>query len=246
MFVIIEFITGLNTEHDLVCLGIFPAHVVDVIGRHQRDIAAAGKFDKFGVDLFFLGHIVIHQLDEKVFRTEYFQIVIQGFIRTGNIADGKFAGNFTGNAGRKRNDTFVVLSEQLFVAACFVIQTAAPRLTHDLAEVVVAFLIFRQQNEVETFDEIHRRIAILPGGRRNVCLHTDDWSEIFGGEFLVELLRTAHISVIGNGDTGHLHLFRHFDQTGSGTRPVKHTVVGVQVQVDKICHDPIPPLPVSF
>ena len=59
----------------------------------------------------------------------------------------------------------MVLGKQLFVASCFVVESGSPRFTHDFAEVEVPLLIFRQQNEVVTFDEVDRRIGILPSGR---------------------------------------------------------------------------------
>ena len=62
--------------------------------------------------------------------------------------------------------------------------------------------------------------------------------EFFGSEFFVELLGAAHVTVVGDGDTGHFHFFCHFYQPGGGTGTVKHTVVGMQMQMNKISrHD---------
>ena len=87
---------------------------------------------------------------------------------------------------------------------------------------------------MEAFDEIHRRIAVLPRGRGNIGFYTDDGSESLAGELFVKLFGTSHVAVVSDGDTGHFKFFCHFDKPRSGTRSVEHTVMGVQMQMNEV------------
>ena len=86
------------------------------------------------------------------------------------------------------------------------------------------------------FDLFHETAA-----RRDIHFASDDRMDALGGHGLIELDRSVHGAVVGNGTGSHAQFFQTGSQTLDADRTIQKTVFGMKVQVHKtlqrlFCH----------
>jgi hypothetical protein len=124
-----------------------------------------------------------------------------------------------------------VLGEKFFIDARFVVVTFEICAGHQLYEVVIAFEIFGQHNEMEV---VFFRIAgasgfvITPAGR-DIHLATDDRFNAFLARNIVELDGAKKIAVIGDRYRIHSERLNLVDQLFNLASAIQQTVIRMKM-----------------
>jgi hypothetical protein len=64
-------------------------------------------------------------------------------------------------------------------------------------------------------------LSVESAARRNVCLDAEDWLDMAGLGFCIELDGAEHISVVGYGYGGHSQFFAALEQSVDGYGTIK-------------------------
>jgi len=226
---------GLDAEHDLMRFGVFPAHIVNVVGGDQFEVVAPGLCDQELVAAAFLVDAVIHEFDEKAVGTEDIEILLERLFGPRLIALEIVLRNLAADAGGGADQPLVVLLKQLHVDPRLVVKPVLVGGGHHFAEVEIAGFVFAEQDEVEsaTVERFVRiEIAAVAGG--DVGFDADDRVDPLPGKDAVELFDAAHVAVVGDRHRVHVVLFGELGQSFYGAGAVEQAVVGMQMQVHEI------------
>ena len=117
-----------------------------IVGGHERHAHFPRERDQLGQHLLLFGQAVILNFDKIIALAEDFQVLFHGFARSLAPAVEQKLWKLAGNAGGQRDQTFGVSPEQIIVHARLIIKTARKALAHQLGQVVIALIVFRQQN----------------------------------------------------------------------------------------------------
>ena len=105
---------GLQTEQDVVSLGVVPAGVVRIVGGDQRYPGPPREGNKSLVDLRLLGQPVVLYLEEVVL-AEKPLVVSRRVLSAGDVALQQPTGDLTTETARERDQSLGVLRQQLFI-----------------------------------------------------------------------------------------------------------------------------------
>ena len=145
----------------------------------------------------------------------------------------------------------MVFREKFAVDAGLVVETRHVRFGIELAEVVVADVVFRQQDQVKPLDVRDAGLLFQTAAGRDVRFAADDRLDAGLLHGVVELVAAAHDAVVRDGDRLHAVFLRHGNQVdlsfgvflfqfrpGNGARAVQQAVIRMQVQMHEIrSHD---------
>ena len=124
---------------------------------------------------------------------------------------------------------------QKFLAHPRLVVKAVQRgLRRDLHQIAVAFVVFRQYQQVVVGIALGRRAVVV--FLANVKLATDDRLNVKFVRGVDEMHRAKNISVVGHGNRGHAQLFHALAKLFDIAGAIKQGVVGMQVQVDELGH----------
>ena len=127
----------------------------------------------------------------------------------------------------------MVLFEQLLVDARLVIEPLGKRVGDHLAEVVVAFEVLGQQDQVVAGLLV---LVLLETVFHHVDLTAEDRLHPGVRSGVVEILDTVHVAVVGDGDGIHPQCFGAFDERLDGRGAVEDRILGMYVQMDEFRH----------
>ena len=133
-----------------------------------------------------------------------------------------------------------MLREKLLADPRLVIKAMQRSFGCDLDQVAIAFFVFGEDEEVVVSVSFGRRaLDVVVGLLANVKLtaHNRLNSCVFGGVDKVD--RAEDISVIRHGNGRHAKLFRPLAEFFHVARAIKHGIVGMEVQVDELGHEPV-------
>ena len=142
-------------------------------------------------------------------------------------------GHLAAQTCRAADQPFVVLFEQLLVDARLVIEPLGKRVGDHLAEVVVAFEVLGQQDQVVAGLLV---LVLLETVFHHVDLTAEDRLHPGVRSGVVEILDTVHIAVVGDGDSIHPQRFGAFDERLDGRGAVEDRILGMYVQMDEFRH----------
>ena len=142
-------------------------------------------------------------------------------------------GHLAAQTCRAADQPFVVLFEQLLVDARLVIEPLGKRVGDHLAEVVVAFEVLGQQDQVVAGLLV---LVLLEAVFHHVDLAAQNRLDpgVRGG--IVEVLDAVHVAVVGNGDGVHAEGLGPLDERLDGGGAVEDRILGMYVQMDEIGH----------
>ncbi|MPM58374.1 hypothetical protein SDC9_105205 [bioreactor metagenome] len=231
---IAELALRLDAEHDLMRLGVLFFQIMDVIGGDHGQLEFPGQLDEAAVGAALLLHAVVHDFKIEVLPAE--NIAVLGHRPGGalHVVIENRGRDFAADAGRQTQQSFMMLAEQIAVHPGLIVHAVDPGFGKQFAQRVIPFDIFRQQHQVVAADMRPRGIAVEARRRRDINLAADDRPAAAGAEGVVHIDRTADIAVVGNGAADHVVRFGHLEQAFDRTRPVKQTVVRVNMQMNEI------------
>ncbi len=130
------------------------------------------------------------------------------------------------------HEALVVLAEEVKVDARLVVEALQEGGRGELHQVLVAGLVFRQENLV-----IASRVGlVLNAARRQVKLAPNDWLDVGLLGRGVELRNAVEIAVVGNGDGRNVAALGALDEVVDAGGAVEQGVLRVAVEVGKVGH----------
>ena len=141
--------------------------------------------------------------------------------------------HFAAQARRAADQPLVVLFDQLLVDTRLVIESLGKRVGDHLAEVVIAFEVLGQQDQVVAGLLV---LVLLETVFHHVDLAAQNRLDpgVRGG--VVKVLDAVHVAVVGNGDGVHAEGLGPLDERLDGGGAVEDRILGMYVQMDEIGH----------
>ena len=225
---------GLDTNQHLLVCRFLLVKVMAVIGGHQFHPFFPGKLSQQRKNPLLLRNAVVLQFNEVILSEE---VVVKGHCFPGfvHLAGQKIPGQFSGQAGGKADQTFMVLFQEGVVDSRLLVKALHIGDAHQFNQVLVALGVFAEQHQVEgVLVDAMNLIQVAAG--RHIHLTPDDGLNalLFAGA--VKLHRPVHAAVIGDGHGRLAQLFTALGQTFDAAVSIQEAVFGVQVKVYKIGH----------
>ena len=238
----------LDAQHDLVGTRMLLLQVVHVVRGDQPDVVLAGELDEAAVHGLLVLDPVVHELEAEILpAAEEVEVVEQHLAAGVHAAAQDRHVDLALQARAHADDALVVLREELAVDARLVVEPGHVRFGIELAEVVVADVVLRQQDQMESFDIRDAWLFFQTAAGCNVSFAADDRLDLRLLHGVVELVAAAHDAVVGDRAGLHAVFLRHGDQIdlalgvlllqfrpGDGARAVQQAVVRMQVQMHEI------------
>ena len=220
----------LNAHQNLVRAGIFTAQVMRVVGGDERNASFYGKTIDLGREALVLFQAVVLNLEEEILLAEdvaisvrqaagvFVFIVEDGFVK------------IAAQACREADQAFRMGGEQVLIDARLVVKAIKEGRRNHLDEVLVAFLVFAEQDEMVVTVGIGAGLVPL---LRNIHFAADNGMDPlrFGG--VVEADRAKEVAVIRHSNGGHFLLGDDLHELVDFARAIEQRIVGVVVEVNE-------------
>jgi len=210
------------------------AHVVTVVGGHQRHAVPLRELPEHGVEPPLLLQAVVLELDEVVVAEDAQEAPQHLLAGLGADVEDR-ARQLGAEAARERDHALVVLLEQLEVDARLHVEALEEGAAGELAQVAVALHVLGEQGQMVVAAVQAALEATLVEARagRHVGLEPDDRLDADAGGGLAELDRTVQVAVVGHRQRGvrRAHPLDPLDQVLDAGRAIEQAVGGVLVQV---------------
>ena len=221
----------LDAQQYVVHLGVGCVHVVQVVGGHQPQVQLPGDLHQLGQAELFLAQAMVLQLDEEIVRSE------DVFIFPGQLQRLVVAAVQNGlrylpcHAGGQADQALAAFPEHLMVHPGLIVKALGEALGHDAAQVPVAGVVLRQQ------DQVAGHVAPAAGAGKavvaDVDLAADDGLHALVLAFLIKVDGAVHHAVIGDGAGGHAVVLDPGHQAFDLGRPVQQAVFGMVVKMNE-------------
>ena len=216
---------------------------MDVVRGDNLDAMLLGEFKEDG-DILPLAlpdverntrhlRLVVHHLEVVVLPEEAF-VPFDGLRRGVQIPGEDVLRDLAGHAGGAADEVLVVFLQHLVAdPRLAVVHTLDVARRNDLHQVPVAIVILGQEDEV-VVALVGAVLDLMVVPARDIDFATDDGLDVrvLLGE-LEELLDAVHVSMVGDGQTGHAELFRPVEQVLDGGLAVQDGILGMYVQVNE-------------
>ena len=223
---ILQGLAGLDAQQHVVHLVVLPPQVVGVVGSHQGDAGLPVQLQKTAVDGLLLGDAVVLQLQIIISPAEQRVIAQGGLLCSGIIAVHQQALHLPRQTGGQAHQAPGVLLQKVPVHPGLVVKALGKACGAQLDKILVALLVFAQQNQVPRLivQLVH---LVKPGAGRHVQLAADDGLDprLFGG--LVEIHAAVHDAVVGDGHRGLAQLLDPLHQRTQAAGAIQQAVFGM-------------------
>ena len=236
---------GLDAEHDFMRLRVFAPEVVHVVRGDDRDSRLLCQRDQAPVDLLLLGKIVIHQLDIEVFLPEDVEIFVENLFRRLHAGIADCAVDLPGQTRARGDEAFGVRGEEGLVGPRLVVESARVGVGDDVAEIVIADIVFREQDQMVSLDVGDRAVALFAAAGSHIGFASDNRLELGFFHRVVKFEASSHDAVIGDRARLHAGVFDRGDEVklsfgvlefrpGDRAGAVQQAVIGMQMKMNKI------------
>ena len=223
---------GLNTQQNVVRVGVLLAQVVRVVRHNERQTRLLVQAQNALVDDRLLADAVILQLQVEMVRTEDLSERQRVFLRALIAAAAEPARDLAGKAGRQGDQPFAVLAQQRKVDARLNVKALDMRHGNEVGKVAVPLLVLAQQHQMARL-AVKFVLLIKARARRNIDLAADDRLDALSFAGAVKVDRAVHHAVVRDGAGGLPHLLdklrKVFDAAGS----VEQAVFRMNMKVGK-------------
>ncbi len=113
------------------------------------------------------------------------------------------AGDFSGHAAGRGNETFAMLGEKSMIRSRPVVKPLQLGRANDLQQILISSLIFRQQKQMIALAILVWLLILQPPGG-DIGLNANDWLDSSFCAGTKELNRAVHGTVIGQRKRGHI------------------------------------------
>ena len=181
---------------------------------------------EFPADGGFFRQAVVLDLQVVVIPIEDIQIFQHGLLGGFQFAPDQVAGHFPGDAGGQADEPFAVLAEDFLVDPGFIIEAFYFADGYQLHQVLVAGLVFRQEDQVvELVPGFQAFVQVGPGS--DVHFTADDGLDAGFFAFLVEFDDSVHDPMVRDGQGRHPQFLGILDQFRDAAGPIQEAVLGM-------------------
>ena len=191
---------GLNSQQELLGVGMLRQHIMHVVGGDERDTQLATDLDHASDGLFqFRMTLVALELQVKVVRAEHIAIPASGMARLFHLVGHHQARDLARATGRETDDAFGVIGQEGFVHAGSVVKAFQLAGCGNQHQVLITDVVFGQKHQM-VGSAIESGVAVghAPGG--NVHLYADDGFHPGRLAGAVELNDAIHHTVVSEGN----------------------------------------------
>ena len=186
-------------------LAILPQEVMGIVGSHQPQIVFFCQRDDARHGLLLLRQAVILNLDEIIFLAKDIQIFLQGLFCPEHIPPDNPGRHLSGNTGTKADEPLAVFPQQLLVHSGLVVHALSIGTRHQLHQILIAFVVFCQKNQMIVSGAIHLVLLMaVPGSHINLA--ANNRVNALSLADLVELHDAKHIAMIRYSNMLHAQL----------------------------------------
>ena len=229
----VEVVPGPDAQQDVVGVGLLLADVVQVVGDHERETDLRRQSEQLLVEPALLGQAVVLQLQEEVVAPQDVAVLAGDVAGELPVVDLEGLGDLAAQARAEPDQPLAVLREVLAVDPRLVVVAVDVGVGREAAQVLVAAVVLRQQDEVE---RLAVGLALLVGHRPagDVGLDADDRLDPLVPGGLVERHRAVEGAVVRDGHRIHALRGRRVDQLRDPAEAVKQAEFGVDVEVGEV------------
>jgi hypothetical protein len=226
-------LAGLDAQQHFVGAHVGRVEIVAVVGGHQPDGEPLAHLLEHGVDPRLFRNTVVLDLEKKIILAEKTAVGADRFLGQVDAAVENVTRDLTVKTSRETDQPLAVFLQQRLVDARFVIE--ALQLGHggQLAQVAVAPVVPGQQHQMGHPLGIQRGFVRQASGS-HIAFAPDDRLDTCRGRLLVELHRSEHRSVVGDGHRRHAELACPLHQRVKADGAIQQTVLGVQMKMNEI------------
>ncbi|KAF5032540.1 hypothetical protein DSECCO2_616180 [anaerobic digester metagenome] len=232
---IVNGLSRLDAEEDIVVFGVFGINVMDVVGGHQGNIQFPGKGYDLGQHPLIFGIAVILDFQVIVAFTENIKVFQSDSFGFFFILRQKGLGNLTGQTSGKGDHALMVFPHQFSVDTGFIVHPFRGGERDQLAEVLVADIVFRQKNEMVALF-IKGGVFVRTAAGSHIGLAADDRLDPHFFTCFIEIHRTVHHAVVRNGAGVHAAFLGLRHHAGNPRETIQQAIFAVIVQMDKLSH----------
>ena len=233
---IIQGLSRGNTELDFLASGVFLLRIVEIVGGHEAEAVFLRQLRQHRPHRRFFREAMVLELDEIIILSEGVDIELNhlpGFIHV-PVQDS--LGQFSSHAGRHGNEAFMVLPEQVMVRPGFEIIALGPGLGADFDKVLVALIIFRQQDEMGQFFLLPAGFLLKTAPPGHINFAADDGLDSLGHAFLVQVHSAVHDTVVRDGNGGLPHFFHVGHELLNPAGPIEEAVFCMGMKMNEWIH----------
>ena len=151
---VIHGLAHLNAEQNIVEFTVLAAYIMAVVGGHKAQAVLFRQFDKSCISCAFLWQTVILNFQKVIVLAEDIDVFLYqpfGFILV--VLD-KGLRHIARDTGGQADNALVILAQQLHIHPGLVVHALDIGQRHELDEVLIARLIFCQQNQMVVADAV--------------------------------------------------------------------------------------------
>ena len=152
--------------------------------------------------------------------------------------DAKRRRHFAGEACGKRNDSLVILLQDLIVNTRAVVVSFGKTLGYNLHQILIAGIILRKKNQMIVPFIGNGTLPLKAGTRGNIYFTADYGIDAFGLTGFIKVNHAVHNTVVGNRQVLHSELFCTLHHLRNLTGAVKKAVLRMYVQMCKSHNQP--------
>ena len=216
-------LTGLNTNQNVMSLGITLTNVMHVIGGHQRNSCFCSQSLHIGKNfqLFFQALILQFQIEvsfaKNVQKCQRFGLSSFVVIIHQQLLD------LTCQATAQGNDPFAILTQNIMVHTRLIVESASKSLGYDLHQIFIALFVLCQKDQMALMlIELWCLIGHLSS--RRIDFTTQNGLYTLFLTFFIEINDAEHNAVIGDGTSFHPLFLDFFDQIFDSSRAIQKAI----------------------
>ena len=228
-------LSGPDAQQDVVGMRVGLAHVVHVVGAHQRQPQVARDGRQARVHHTLLVNAMPLHLEKEVVGAEDVPVGRGRLHGLPLLLVRQSLSHLSLQAAAQADDPLRVLREQILVDARLVVEALGVAGRYQLDQVVVALVGLRQQHQV--VGRLARTSALrVAAARRHVDLAPQNRLQAVLHGVVVEDDRRKQVAVLGDGNRRHLQGSGLLQQLVDTARAVEQRELGVEVQVNEFRH----------
>ena len=224
----------LKTEQNLMGLGILSFQVMAIVCCHEWNILLPSQILYRIVHKLLLRDPVLLNLQIEMPFTKQVAVKADPFSGLIQVLREYQGGDFPFQAGGKGNQPLMVRQEQLMIDPRFIIKSLHVSQRDQPRKILIACIIFGQENQVVGGVPPGIRLLLEPALRSHINLAPDDGMNPISLGLPVKVIRAEHIPVIRQGDGVHPIGRKLFKKLGKSNSPIEEAVLTVKMEMNEI------------
>ena len=225
---VLERLARLDAHEHLLGGRVLAVEIVAVVGGYQGNARLPCQRLEAGEHHALLRQAMVHDFHKVIALAEKRLHLKRILFRVLRAALQQQLGQIAAEARRQTDQPLGMLPEQVIVDARLVVKALRKPRADELDQVVIAGLVFAQQNHVAVFT---RRAVLFKAVGTDIYLTPDDGGDPLLQTGVIEVDGAVHHAVIGHGGMRKAKLLKALGQGLDAVGPVQEAVFGMQMQM---------------